>query len=255
MGNLAERLMSPGQGARPNIPTAIFGTAGTVRHSLQEQIAPVRMGLWPVRSVDKPEIAMGIAVLLGYLIARYRGVRVYHIMAQVDGEPETYSWTLAHSQFDVDDWQLEDLDDNVGVWGTFDDRTLTLFVENDLLTGEQENEPKQLTYTASDLTEEVNILPRVVSDIADLLEVSETRFIMPLYPAGSWDSSLLAEGLKQSFHWERKLYLSLWGQAWPEAQLLTDADRLLETGAKLGALGAWLVSQALARVIALADLS
>jgi hypothetical protein len=103
MGNLAERLMTPGQGTQPNIPTAIFGTAGTVRHSLQEQSAPVRIGLWPVRSAEKPEIAMGIAVLLGYLFAQYRGVRVYQIIARVNGEPETYSWTPAHSQFDVDD--------------------------------------------------------------------------------------------------------------------------------------------------------
>lgn len=246
MSDLATRLMLHNQAEQSNLPTAIFGSAGSVRHALQLNAVPTRIGFWPIRSVDEPEIAMGLLTVLGGLLERYQGIRVYRIMAQADGQPDAYVWNIQQSQFDVDDWQIENLDDNVGIWGTLDGWNLTLEIESDL---SDEEETKSLTYTAGSLAELVRLLPQAAADIAAFLNVTDLKLIAPIYEPGDWDATGMANSLKQAFHWELHLYLWLWGQEWDQDQILADADRLLESSRSLGDFGAWLVAHALERAI------
>lgn len=246
MSDLATRLMLHNQAEQSNLPTAIFGSAGSVRHALQLNAVPTRIGFWPIRSVDEPEIAMGLLTVLGGLLERYQGIRVYRIMAQADGQPDAYVWNIQQSQFDVDDWQIENLDDNVGIWGTLDGWNLTLEIESDL---SDEEETKSLTYTAGSLAELVRLLPQAAADIAAFLNVTDLKLIAPIYEPGDWDATGMANSLKQAFHWELRLYLWLWGQEWDQDQILADADRLLESSRSLGDFGAWLVAHALERAI------
>lgn len=246
MSDLATRLMLHNQAEQSNLPTAIFGSAGSVRHALQLNAVPTRIGFWPIRSVDEPEIAMALLTVLGGLLERYQGIRVYRIMAQADGQPDAYVWNIQQSQFDVDDWQIENLDDNVGIWGTLDGWNLTLEIESDL---SDEEETKSLTYTAGSLAELVRLLPQAAADIAAFLNVTDLKLIAPIYEPGDWDATGMANSLKQAFHWELHLYLWLWGQEWDQDQILADADRLLESSRSLGDFGAWLVAHALERAI------
>lgn len=248
MSHLATRLMSHNQTQQPNVPTAIFGSAGSMRHALQINSLPVRIGFWPIKSAEMPEIAMGLLTVLAHLLERYQGIRVYRLIAAVDGEPEAYRWRIEQSQFDVDDWQIENLDDNVGIWGELDGWSLTLEIESDL-EGSDEEDTRLLQYEASSLSELVQLLPRAAADIASGLNVTELNLIAPVYTAEDWDQPALAEMLKQAFYWERNLYLWLWGQNWDEAQFLLDADRLLTFARRLSDFGAWVVSLALARVL------
>ena len=246
MSDLATRLMLHSQTQQPNLPTAIFGSAGSVRHALQLNAMPTRIGFWPIRSANEPEIAMGLLTVLGGLLERYQGIRVYRIMAQADGQPDTYVWNIDQSQFDVDDWQVENLDDNVGLWGTLDGWNMTLEIESDL---SDEEEAKSLTYIAGNLVELVRLLPQAAADIAALLNVPDLKLIAPVYAPDDWNATGMANALKQAFRWERRLYLWLWGQAWDEGQILADVDRLLESARSLGDFGGWLVSHALERAI------
>lgn len=246
MSDLATRLMMNNKALMQQsaLPTAIFGSAGNVRHALQTNTLPVRLGFWPIRSADKPEIAMGLLAVLGYLLERYQGVRVYRVLARVDGKPESYVWAIHQSQFDVDDWQIEDLDDNVGIWGVLNGWNLTLEIESDL---SGDDGTQTLNFRADSLTELVRTLPQVASAVTTILDVTDLNLLAPLYTNEDWESSNLAAALEQLFYWERRLYLWMWGQEWTQQQILLDADRLLAATKSLGELGAWLVSQALAR--------
>ena len=65
---------------------------------------------------------MGLFALVGYLLERWRGARVYRLAARVEGDTRQWRWTMASSQFGVDDWQPEGLDDNVGFGGRWSAR-------------------------------------------------------------------------------------------------------------------------------------
>ena len=87
MRAFAQRLMMQGQMAAPNLPSAIFGTAGSEGQALYAGQPALRIGLWPLRSAEKPELAMGLFTLLGFLLERWQGVRVYRLAARLEEEP------------------------------------------------------------------------------------------------------------------------------------------------------------------------
>lgn len=250
MSDLAARLI--GQHAlnpQSTLPTAVFGTAGTVYHALQMDSTPNRIGLWPIISPDVPEISMGIAVILSYLLECYQGIKVYRVLARVDGQPEDYRWTIEHSQFDVDDWQIDGLDDNVGIWGTLSHQTLTLYIENDTVGTEDESAVTTLTYDYTDLQQLVGHLHQIAGDVAKTLNASELRVLALDYTIEDWDSAALKSMVELCFHWERKLFLALWGQPWTREDITAHAKSILSAGSRLGDLGAWLIGHTLARAI------
>ncbi len=253
MDRLAARLMGRKENAPAALPTAIFGTVGAVNHALLNNTASVRIGLWPIISHTEPAVSMGIGIILSHLLERYRDVRVYRLLAQVGNNPDTYQWRIQDSQFGVDDWQLEDLDDNVGIWGELDGGTLTLHIESDLATAEDLSEPVDLTYTGNNLGDLVGQLADIAAGITDVIGVSEMRALSPGYAADRWDNALLKSVCEMLFDWERRLYLFLWGQVWAEADIRPAAIAIIQASGQLDDLGDWLVGQTLARAIKATD--
>ena len=161
MREFTERLMTRGQMAAPGLPAAIFGTAGSEGQILYAGQPAVRIGLWPLRSAGQPELAMGLFALVGYLLERWRGARVYRLAARVEGDARQWRWTMASSQFGVDDWQPEGLDDNVGIWGALEREgqgyRLRLNVEDDRLA--EDEAPAEFQLEAGDLAALVGGMP------------------------------------------------------------------------------------------------
>ena len=249
MRAFAQRLMMQGQMAAPNTPTAIFGTAGSEGQALYAGQPALRIGLWPIRSAELPLLGMSLFTLLGFLLERWQGARVYRLAARLQGEPSRWQWTIADSQFGVDDWQLEWLDDNVGIWGELESVDaglhLTLFVEDDRLADDAP--PARFQIHADNLTALVAVLPDVAEQIGATLAVQAKRRNSPLYTSGEWDEGPLQETLALAFRQELNLYLRQWGQAWPDDRVLESLQQLAQQARPLGECGAWLHARCLAR--------
>jgi tetratricopeptide (TPR) repeat protein len=236
MHELAQRLINLRERQSTNrVATAIFGTAGTLSRNLDTR-ERVRIGMWPCVSADAPETAMGLFALLAALLERWQDIRVYRLFARLDGEPADYTWTIDQSQFSVDDWQIEPLDENVAVWGSLA-RTavgwaLTVEFENDL----DDEDTITLTYDAETVAALVNTLPQVTRDIAEALE--STRVLLDAYEPTNDADERIQPLLDQLARWNINLLLSLWGVAWPSIH--DDLDRLLDTATAVGGdFGAW----------------
>ena len=249
MQDFARRLMMQGQMAAPNVATAIFGTAGSEGQALYAGQPALRIGLWPLRCADQPRLAMGLFTLLGFLLERWRAVRVYRLAARVEGDPSVWRWEPSASSFGVDDWQPEDLDDNVGIWGDLEIRAgqwwLRLFVEDDREA--EEEPPATCELEADSLSALVAALPEFVSGIAESLGAAAPRRNAPLYAAPPADHGALVQALQLSFELELRLYLQLWGQPWPETELRDCLQQLMRQAAALGEFGPWLHASCLAR--------
>lgn len=249
MRTLAARLMQTNL-STSNLPTAIFGSADTLSKALEINRPPVRIGIWPIVCPKAPEVAMGVATLLAFLLERYNRVRVYRLFARLNEEPHAYRWRVEDSQFDVDDWQLDDLDENVALWGTLtqttSDWTLQVSIENDLAP---DGDDLQVFYhTASDLAGLVASLPELTDKIASYLEAGEVPIAKLLYESQpkDWPDERLERLLRQAFVCELRLFLSLWGQSW---DIDDDFDALVNAAIVLGEMGEWVVSNVLARLI------
>jgi tetratricopeptide (TPR) repeat protein len=239
--NLSERQ------SETSVATAIFGTASTLARSLDTRHR-IRIGMWPCVSEESPEVAMGLFTVLAFLLERWQDIRVYRLFAQLEGDPSAYQWTMKQSQFDVDDFELEALDENIGVWGTLkktDDKwTFTVELDNDL----EEEEQDDLTYEAETMTGLVNLLPKVAQDIAERVEV--TRVILADYPETKADEAMLTPLLTGLFKWQANLGTALWGVDWATDSIETDLNKLIEMGKATGdALGGWCVSTAVAHAM------
>ncbi|GAB4518902.1 MAG: hypothetical protein OHK0046_27150 [Anaerolineae bacterium] len=248
MDELARKFMRlrTGGDASGTVPTAIFGTAGQLSRSLDTR-ERVRIGLWPLVSGEDPHTAMGLMNALAFLLEQWRDIRVYRIFAQLEGEPDAYTWSLARSQFGVDDWQLEPLDENAAVWGTLarDEAgqwVLTLELENDL----DEREQQTFTYAVPDVAGLVNVLPQAAADIAQQLESTSAN--AEAYAETQASDETLKPLLHAAFDWQIKLIMALWGQAWPDAAEML--NRLTELGKAVGDdFGAWLVGHSTAHAM------
>src|SRR5215216_1511266 len=133
MQEFTEKLIAQARGL-PIDPDAPDAPLNLPAAALNSSMFGTRIGLWPLVS-SAPDISMGLMTLLAFLLERYQGVIVYRLFANVD-DAEAFEWTMERSQFGVDDWQLEELDENVGVWGTLERNgagwQLEIDVENDL---------------------------------------------------------------------------------------------------------------------------
>ena len=255
MDELANRLMLRGQGNSATTPTAIFGTAGTLSQTVYTSRPSIRIGLWPLKSQDSPLMAMGIFAVLGYLLDQYGNTNVYRLVARLDNsDTENYQWDISKSQFDPDDWQIDQLDDNIGFWGNLEQReqnwVLKVNLENDLSDDE---ELETFQCEAASLAGIVRELPDFVADIAKFLDI-EPKLISANYDQDNWEEDLLKQALESVFNWELKLYLHLWGIPWQEAQMRSDLIQLQTATQLLGSLGTWLITNSILRVMMFTDI-
>ncbi len=248
MHNLAQKLKGTPASAAPASVSAIFGGVGNLAQSVSLEEIPVRIGQWPILSPQAPKTAMGVGAVLSYLLERWPGVVIYRLMAQVDGDPEQYQWGLSQSQFAVDEWGLEDLDENAAIWGELTQNdgqwTLTIEAESDFTVSEQ---PLVVQSHAYGLAELVSKLPTIADRLAAFLDLGDPRPTDAVYPSPT--ESRCVELMEQLFDWELKLYLHLWGQAWSPDSLESSFDRLLTIAGAADAFGAWVAAHAFSRAI------
>lgn len=245
MEAFVNKLKTQGLSPARTASSAIFGAVHSMTNALVTVDSRVKIGVWPIQSQTDPEFAMGIAALFAYLLERWQNVQVYRLFASVEGEPDSYQWTISRSQFSVDDWELEGLDENVALWGTLEKSGerwhLTFEIENDLdQTG---NDLKTFQRSGENLNDLIAWLPAAAKAVMDYLDVAETR--LPAYESSAWNDLDLQALLEQVFSWELNLYLSLWGKVWPADQIAADAHKLLQNCETLGDnLGGWAAANA-----------
>jgi tetratricopeptide (TPR) repeat protein len=213
MREVARKLIDLKGRASTNVmPTVILGSASSLAESIERQ-AGVRIGMWPCISDQEPEAAMGLMAVLGNLLEQWQGVTVYRVFAKLEEEPSSYRWDIRQSQFTVDDWEFEGLNDNVGLWARLDEQgsgwKFTLELENDQL---EDEEIVVLEYTTASMNDLVNTMPQVARDIATSLQL-ETDGYRPLhYEEANRSESDLKYLLRTMFAYERDLLLYLFGQ-------------------------------------------
>ena len=249
MREFAQRLMMQGQMAAPNVATAIFGTAGSEGRALYAGQPALRIGLWPVICDQQPMAAMGLFTVLGLLLDSWQDARVYRLAARVEGEPPGWQWSPAGSQFRVDDWQLDDLDDNVGVWGELqwraDGLELVLYVEDDRLP--EDAEPARFRQNAESLSALLAALPEFATRVMHALGADNLRRNRPFYDGPVPARAELVAALEQAFQLELRLFLQQWGQPWPEESVQEALRRHARLAGDLGEFGAWLYAGGLSR--------
>ncbi len=249
MRELARKLMYLRQGRASNLlPSVIFGTTNDLARQLENR-APLRIGMWPCSSSQFPEAAMGLMAALAHLLERWQDIVVYRVFARLEGEPEAYTWTVDRSQFTIDDWDLDGLDDNVGLWGTLEHQEgrylLTLTLESDM---HPEDAAKSWVIEGDTFGALLNALPGAADSIALALEADSLRIAygQPI-PEKRREETEVIRLLAALFSWEIDLLLLLWGKA-PQVPLAERHAALLNTAAALSdSLGAWVAGAATAR--------
>lgn len=253
---LAQKMMLlREQAQKSNLPSAIFGSAVNLPQTIRRR-PTFRVGLWPVQAQNTGDLGdesvFGVGVVIAYLLERWHDVEVYPILVQLEGAPEGYQWQLEDSRFTPDDWGLDDLDENIAIWGELsgdnDALKLTLFYENDF-TDDEEDDPHEHRLSAPDMRQLVAQLPAFVDDLARDLGLTRPR--QPEIVYGESDVIQSPEGvLQQLFAWERQLLLTLWGWEWEDDAIEADAQRLMAAMPDATtSFSAWAVCKALGRAM------
>lgn len=236
-----------------NTASAIFGSVGDLPQAISSR-ASLRIGLWSCVSEDNPEIAMGLWVALAHLLERWQDIEVYRLFVRFEDTPEDFVWTMDKSQFSVEEWNIEYLDENIGIWGELkqvgEEWQLTATIDNDNLTGE-DNEPVDMSILASSPNDFFAMLPEFAESIADSIDASRIDNTDPVYTLEKLDDTPVFKTLlDQLLEWEVNLLASLWGVEWDDDEILDAFTELVETGQAVGnEFSAWAVSKAIAETM------
>lgn len=252
MQNLIEKITGRKQSLDKTntLNNIIFGSTTGLNQAVNAGVETVslRLGLWPIQSDQQPEVAMGVGLVLAALLERWRSIQVYRLVAQIDGEPESYQWNTGLSQFGVDDWELDGLDENVAVWGKLtqeqDALTLEIDVESDL---SEDEFPRHVTLKAENLVELIGKLPQATQEIAEYLEAGTVNPLQPAYTVENEDQAELEGLLKAVFDWERQFFLWMWGRGWTD--VLQDQQTLIDAVPIDSVFGAWIACNTIGRVL------
>jgi tetratricopeptide (TPR) repeat protein len=230
-----------------NQSSVIFGTAASLSQSLETR-QRVRIGMWPCISSSEPNAAMGMFTVLALLLERWPDIRAYPVFVKLEGKPTDYKWSVEQSQFEVDDWEMEYLDENVALWGKLESIDgkwqLIIDVENDI--GDERVE-KTFTYDGGTLSELVGKLPTAAQDIAEIVEADDIS--SDVYGDVTTGEDTLRVLLSDLFQWQLNLHLSLWGTTWDIDTIRIDLNKLTVSGGNAGVFGAWCVSNAVAQAM------
>lgn len=251
MADLAQKLLMAAQvqSSDPSLSSR-NPMANTV---LNRQKAQYRIGLWPIISASEAEIGtgMGIGLVLAALLEEWPSISVYRLLAKVGDIPFTYQWKIEDSQFGVDDWELEGLDENVAIWGEIafqgEHIKLTLEVEDDSRADE---DTLKLDYESDTLANMLNQLPTVSMSIVNWLNDSSAEMQTPYETITTLDVEIGKNFLEDVFLWELDYFLELWGQGTTEADVLESQDNLVNITTELDSnFGAWVVTHSISRFV------
>ena len=123
MSTLANKLMGQKTISQPQSVSAIFGQLSGQVTLQSESSVQFRVGMWPIQSNSDPEIALGLACLLAYHLERWSFIQVYRLFAQIEEDVQDFTWSIEKSQFGVDDWELDGLDENGAIWGEYSQKS------------------------------------------------------------------------------------------------------------------------------------
>lgn len=223
-------IMSNVRGVKTQQDTALFGSVSTLSQVAAQQQFPYRIGLWPIICEASPEKGMAIWAALSYLLESWRDVTVYRLPLNLsDKDAETYNLVIGDSQFDIDDWQLDDLTENIAIGGSITSSDangleLTLAIENDL---EEDDEATNLQWHATDWGGLVNQLPDIATNIATRIGADDEGKDRAL-PWTLNFTSLPESFAQKIFEWEAKLFLHLWDWEWEDEDILDDLSKLVQ---------------------------
>ena len=216
MLNAADRMKSLGQ--QPSdaaAPTSIFGSAAGLAQAIQTD-AQYRISVYPILCPELPEVAMGLAACLCYLLEQYNDTQVFRCFARIDESDEDSEISSSDYQFQVADWEMDGLADNVILNGTLsrDSGPFELRIAfNDSLSL-TEDDRDSLEYDFTSLSAAIAGLPKVATDIYhSLAGENHTAAIIgyDLVPSGSEELAYLLESV---FEWNLDVYLYLWDVEW-----------------------------------------
>ncbi len=250
---LASRLIQldskPTASASAARPSAIFGSGASLGDALTLQ-QPVRIGMWPAIYAEAPETALGLTTVLAYMLEHWRDIRVYRLFAQLDVTAQPFVWDISRSQFEVDDWTLDALDDNVGVWAALTQQggtwLLQVSLENDLSADDDADAVETFGISGTDLYSLTMALPSLARSIAvALLDPSAGRRVALDFQHTPLSDAAMSTLLHAAFRWELALLLHL--AEVPDydlAALKTAFETLTQAAQNAAELGAWLVARA-----------
>ncbi len=219
MNIVAERMKQLGKRQQQaGAPSSIFGSAAGLAQSIQSD-ERLRISLYPVVCAEMPEVAMGLAACLAYLLEQFPDTRVYRCFARINAESDSGEISSDDYQFTPDDWELAGLADNVQLWGRLEVAegvSLTLSADVSLLSGQ---DGLELRYDYASLTEAVSGLPAVAAALIAELGGNGAAPALIAYESVAQAAGLL-ELLPLVFDWNLDVYLLHWDVAWDEADIV-----------------------------------
>lgn len=219
MINAAERMKSLGKRTQVvGAPSAVFGSAASLAQSVESEEA-YRIGFYPIICPETPEVAMGLASCLCYLLDQFHDARVYRCFARTDGAGGA-EVTASDYQFTIDAWELEGLADNIQVYGSLEraagDYTFNLTMDIGLLS---EEDVAEFSYHVAALQDLVSGLPKIATSVMAALAGSTNNEAIIGYAPTSIDTGRLERLLIEVFEWNLDVYLHFWGVDWAEADI------------------------------------
>lgn len=254
----AQRLMTLDRSAVSEglQPSVIFGTTDQLSRFLDLDRPDTRIAVYPIVSSTAPVLAMGLATVLAGLLDGWKNVRVYRLFVKLPETLSNFDWTIETSQFTPEDFQVDDLDHNVTVWGTLTQEgerwKLKITVEEDW---DDENEQGgELDLMGDSVVEILQGLPALAGEIALTVGIKERSAAHPIYSLASAVATAPLENLVgAAFDWECKLVLTLYGWEWHGEALEALHSQLIQVGKQVddlnstSSLGVWCVATATAR--------
>ncbi len=249
MSDLAQKLKAD---ANSWIVTQSFLFGEVPPEMTQRSLRPqIRIGMWPMQSNSDPELAMGISLMLAALLENWNSVAVYRLMARIDDTVSNYEWDIADSQFSVDDWELDGLDENVAIWGGLSKNNsefqMWLEVENDALDGDN---TLRLDYNADTMASLLGQVRIAATEIMRWIAPTIIKISHTDDDISEIESNHLGALLMHLFKWELGLFLAWSGQVANMDEVRNKAGELITLSQTIGSdLINWLVLRSLTRIV------
>ena len=233
MRSVAKKISSIGKSTQNvNSSSSIFGSAGSLSQSIQSTTS-YRIGFYPFVSKEQPEMSMGIASCLCYLLEQYQHLEVYRVFAKIELDDDD-EISIEDSQFTPDDWEFDGLDNNITISGYIDHNdstySLSILVENSF---SDDSEDIRLNYEFSSLIELLNQLPGIAESIVSELKEKDSKELIISYNELGSDTESITELLHSIFDWNLDLYLYLWDVDWEDEQIESQFNEILDLSQKL----------------------
>lgn len=209
--------------------SSIFGASNLSQNLSQKQ--SINLSMYPIIDTQNPDIAMGIASCLCYLIEQNEPLKVYRVFAKFDDDETSNDEITSNDyQFRADDWEFEGLDDNLVVQGSIKHidglLELTLVVDTGLLLHDIPN--KTLKYELENYSQLVSQLPMIANDILKDIITNQSPELIITYAKLNIPEGVLRDILSNVFYWNLDLYLYFWEIEWDEDNIISQFNEMID---------------------------